>query len=509
MKITRQSFRARAAVGAFAIAVAFGVWRFAPASSAVVPPPVDENLTATATPASFADVVEAVKPAVVNISAVGAAQMPFMEAPGRRPFGPDQHFGGDQSLEQFFRRFFKRQSYTPAEDVRPGPRAMGSGFIIDPSGLVVTNHHVIAGAFEIVVTLNDGTQLDAELVGTDAKTDLALLEVEAAGTLPYATFGDSDTTRVGDWVLAIGNPFGLGGTATTGIVSARGRDIQSGPFDDFLQIDAPINKGNSGGPLFDVTGQVIGVNTAIFSPNGGNVGIGFAIPASQAGPIVDQLREHGHVERGWLGVQIQSIDDDIAAGLGLKEAEVRGVLVASVVDGSPAAAAGLEAGDVIMAFDGEAIDTIRDLTRAVAAAGPNREIVLELWRGEQTTTRHVQLGANPDVVAAAPRKASGADAASESELGLSLAPLTADARQRYAIDDETAGVLVVGVARDTAAAAKGLRRGDVILRVGPEAVAQPADVVRQVRAARDDDRASVVFQVARGDSRQFVAVPFG
>ena len=188
---------------------------------------------------------------------------------------------------------------------------------------------------------------------------------------------------------------------------------------------------------------------------------------------------------------------------------MRGVLVASVVDGSPAAAAGLEAGDVIMAFDGEAIDTIRDLTRAVAAAGPNREIVLELWRGEQTTTRHVQLGANPDVVAAAPRKASGADAASESELGLSLAPLTADARQRYAIDDETAGVLVVGVARDTAAAAKGLRRGDVILRVGPEAVAQPADVVRQVRAARDDDRASVVFQVARGDSRQFVAVPFG
>ena len=478
MKITRQSFRARAAVGAFAIAVAFGVWRFAPASSAVVPPPVDENLTATATPASFADVVEAVKPAVVNISAVGAAQMPFMEAPGRRPFGPDQHFGGDQSLEQFFRRFFERQSYTPAEDVRPGPRAMGSGFIIDPSGLVVTNHHVIAGAFEIVVTLNDGTQLDAELVGTDAKTDLALLEVEAAGTLPYATFGDSDTTRVGDWVLAIGNPFGLGGTATTGIVSARGRDIQSGPFDDFLQIDAPINKGNSGGPLFDVTGQVIGVNTAIFSPNGGNVGIGFAIPASQAGPIVDQLREHGHVERGWLGVQIQSIDDDIAAGLGLKEAEVRGVLVASVVDGSPAAAAGLEAGDVIMAFDGEAIDTIRDLTRAVAAAGPNGEIVLELWRGEQTTTRHVQLGANPEVVASAPRKASGADAASESELGLSLARLTTDARQRYAIDDETAGVLVVGVARDTAAATKGLRRGDVILPVGPEAVAQPADVVR-------------------------------
>lgn len=496
MRSTRLPLRMSVVAVALVLVAALGRWEFLPTPGAAAAAPVDEAVVASSVPASFADVIEAVKPAVVNISTTMA---------DRRLAGPraDGPFRGDPSFEEFFRRFFRRQSFSPAQTGMPQARAMGSGFIVDAAGLIVTNNHVIDGADEIIVTLNDGSRLPAELVGRDPKTDLALLEVQSDDALPFAAFGDSDDTRAGDWVIAIGNPFGLGGTATTGIVSARGRDIKSGPFDDFLQIDAPINHGNSGGPLFDTTGKVIGVNTAIYTPNGGSVGIGFAIPASQAAPIVAQLRENGRVARGWLGVQIQQMDAELAAGLGLETAS--GALVASVVDGSPAAAAGLVAGDVIVAFDGQPVDGIKDLTRGVAAAGPDRDIAMELVRGGGRTTVDVRLAANPEEVAAV-RPATDARPGA-APLGLSLAPLTAGNRGRHAVEDDTDGVLVVGVDRGGAAAGAGVRPGDVIVRVGRDPVAAPADVRALVDRLREDDRPSVVLQIARGDSSRFVAVP--
>ncbi len=304
-------------------------------------------------------------------------------------------------------------------------------------------------------------------------------------------------------MIAIGNPFGLGGTATAGIVSARGRDIKAGPFDDFLQIDAPINKGNSGGPLFDLHGHVIGVNTAIYSPNGGNVGIGFAIPASQAAPIVERLRADGKVSRGWLGVTIQPVDEAIADGLGLDQA--RGALVASVADGSPADEAGLAPGDVILTFDGTEIEDARNLAIQVASVQPHQDVELEVWRGGDHLTVDVALGESPDAPTARRRGPTGGDdAAAVGRLGLSLAPLSDDDRTRRGLDH---GVLVVDVEADGAADRRGIRRGDVIVRVGSTAVSDPVAVTDEVERLRDDDRDHVVLQIARGDQRQFLAVP--
>jgi serine protease Do len=418
--------------------------------------------------------------------------MPFGQAP--------------PSFEEFFRRFFEQQSYSPTQRAMPEFQSMGSGFIVDPEGLVVTNNHVIENADEITVTLDDGTQLPAELIGRDPKTDLALLKVDSESELAYASFGDSEDTRAGDWVIAIGNPFGLGGTATTGIVSARGRDIQAGPFDDFLQIDAPINRGNSGGPLFDASGQVIGVNTAIYSPNGGNVGIGFAIPAAQAAPIITQLREDGYVERGWLGVQIQQIDDELAAGLGLEESN--GALVSEVVTDSPAERAGLEPGDVIVAFEQTEIETIKDLTRAVAEVRPDSDIELEVWRDGKSKKLDVSLGESPDDRALQAEQASEGNAEDPANLGLSLARLTPESRQRFGIADHIEGALIAGVAPEGPAARKGLRPGDVILRVGREETGSPAEVKKEIDRLTDQERESAVLQVARGEARSFVAIPF-
>ena len=326
-----------AVLAALVAASAFGLWQLAPMPAVSAGPPVDQQITTLAgTPASFADIIEAVQPAVVNISVTGPAAP---QTRGHIPMQPGTP--GPDNFEDFLRRFFERQSYN-VNSPTPTFQGMGSGFIIDAEGYVVTNNHVVEHASEIAVTFNDGTRLEAELVGTDPKTDLAVLKVESDEPLPYARFGDSDATRVGDWVIAIGNPFGLVGSATTGIVSARGRDIRSGPFDDFLQIDAPINRGNSGGPLFDLNGQVIGINTAIFSPNGGNVGIGFAIPSELAESVIDQLRSSGHVERGWLGVTIQQVDEELASGLGFDGDT--GALVASVLPASPADIAGVQPG---------------------------------------------------------------------------------------------------------------------------------------------------------------------
>ena len=493
-----------AVVVALLTAAAFGLWQVAPTPPAQAAPSVDHGLVPVSTPTSFADVIEAVKPAVVNISSSAPAPSRYMgPAPGM-PF-PESPFPGGPSMEEFFRRFFERQSAPAPGAEMPEVRSMGSGFIVDPEGLVVTNNHVIDGASEIVVILNDGERHPAELVGRDPKTDLALLKIEVEEPLPYASFGDSESMRAGDWVIAIGNPFGLGGTATTGIVSARGRDIQAGPFDDFLQIDAPINQGNSGGPLFDTAGRVVGVNTAIYSPNGGNVGIGFAIPASLAEPIIDQLRDDGYVERGWLGVQIQQIDEEIAEGLGLESAN--GALVASVVPESPAEAAGLEPGDVIVGFEDVEIEDIKDLTRQVAAVRPDSEVELRVWRDGETVELEVDLGENPDDLAAKAGTTGGEAGESTASLGLSLMPLTAESRQRFGIEKEVEGALVASVAPGSPAARKGLRPGDVILRVGQQAISDPSGVVEEVDRLRDAERPSVVFQIARGGEQRFLALP--
>jgi serine protease Do len=325
---------------------------------------------------SFADVIESVSPAVVNIAVSKLEPV----APTLYQYSPQQGYpqgqGRQYPFDEFFERFFGPNGPTQEMPQRRS-EGQGSGFLIDASGYIVTNNHVAGDAEKITVTFQDGRELDAKLVGRDAKTDLALIKVEATG-LPYVAFGDSDRARVGDWVVAIGNPFGLGGTATAGIISARGRDIESGPYDDYLQLDAPINFGNSGGPVFNTAGEVVGVNTAIFSPNGGNIGIGFAIPANQAKAIVADLKESGSVERGWLGVQIQGLDDDLAGSLGLPSE--KGALVAEVVGDGPAAKAGVQAGDVITRFNGREIDSPRTLSRVVAEAPPSRPATVTVWR---------------------------------------------------------------------------------------------------------------------------------
>ena len=333
---------------------------------------------------SFADVVERVSPAVVNIAVTKRTRsMPTAVWPDRVPRGGE--------FEQFFRRFFDTPGSTPDGPRFPREvRGAGSGFVIDAAGYIATNQHVIDGAEEIVVTLQTGEQLDAMVIGQDGRTDLALIKVDAPPELTALEFGDSDRARVGEWVLAIGNPFGLGGTATAGIISARGRDIRSGPYDDYLQIDAPINSGNSGGPVFNTAGEVIGVNTAIYSPNGGSIGIGFAIPANQAKAILDELRANGVVERGWLGVSIRSVDRELAESLGLDEA--RGARVARVEPGSPADRAGVLNGDVITEFDGVVVDSARTLSRLVGATDADERISIEVWRDGETLELTVELG---------------------------------------------------------------------------------------------------------------------
>ncbi len=489
----------RFAVLALVAASAFGLWQLAPMPAVSAGPPVDQQITTLAgTPASFADVIEAVQPAVVNISVTGPA------APRTRGHIPMQPgTPGPDNFEDFLRRFFERQSYN-VNAPTPSFHGMGSGFIIDAEGYVVTNNHVVEHASEIVVTLNDGTRFDAALVGTDPKTDLAVLKVESDEPLPYARFGDSDDTRVGDWVIAIGNPFGLGGSATTGIVSARGRDIRSGPFDDFLQIDAPINRGNSGGPLFNLAGRVIGINTAIFSPNGGNVGIGFAIPSELAESVIEQLKSSGHVERGWLGVTIQQIDEELATGLGFDGNT--GALVASVVRESPAAKAGVQPGDVIVAIDGENIDHLKELTRKVAAVKPDEKVELEVWRNGERKTLEVSVGHSPNETKDHRRQATK----SKVGLGLALGELTSESRLRFSVDEDVRGALVTNVAPKSSAAAKGLRPGDVIVMVGQIQVTNLNGAMGAIEDAKSKGRESVLLRVVRGrgDTARFVVVPF-
>lgn len=489
----------RPAFAALLLAAAFAVWTIGPKNSQAVAGPVGPTDEVTDR-SSFAGLIEAVKPAVVNISVSGHrvletgggpfnSPIPYPESPQGTPF------------DQFFRRFFDGQPRTD-RGARREFSGMGSGFIIDPAGYVVTNHHVIEDAAEIVVTLNDGTRFDGELVGYDDKTDLALIAIDADEPLPYVEFGDSDTVRVGDWVVAIGNPFGFGGSASAGIVSARGRDLQAGPFDDFLQIDAPINSGNSGGPLFDMSGRVVGINAAIYSPNGGNVGIGFAIPSAMAKPVIAQLRDSGHVERGWLGVSVQGLDEDLAEGFGLDAA--RGALVASVVNGSPADEAGLEPGDVILGLDGEPVDSPKELARQVASAVPGGAVVLEVWRQGNTRSIDVELHAAP-LAADIPGKTKVAES-TERRLGLALRELSEDARRNLGVAEGVTGALVSAVEPGSAAARKGLQPGDVVTMVGQRAVNSPEEVGNAIDVAVETGRENVVLQVLRGADRSFVAL---
>ena len=447
-------------------------------------------------PGSFADLAERLIPAVVNIS---TAQK--IEPPEGMPQLPE---GGP--FEDLFRDFFDREG-------RPGPRtvqSLGSGFVISPEGHVVTNNHVIEGADEITIIFSDGRRLDAEVLGTDKKTDLALLKVESEEPLPFVEFGDSDKVRVGDWVLAIGNPLGLGSSVTAGIVSARNRDINAGPYDDFIQTDAAINRGNSGGPLFSLECQVIGITTAIISPTGGSIGLGFAIPSNLARGVIDQLREYGVTRRGWLGVRIQTVDEEMAQALGMEKP--MGALVAEVTPGSPAEEAGIEVGDVILRFDGQEVKEMRELPRIVAATEVGKTVRVVVFRKGKTQTLKVKVGLLEEEEEAEEPGAAGAGGAEGGvvaldELGLALAPLTEEVRERLGLEAEVAGVLVADVDPRGPAADKGIEEGDIIVEVGQEPVTTPEEVEEKVAAARAAGRRSVLLLIQSGPDLRFVPLP--
>jgi serine protease Do len=478
-------------------------------------------------PDSFADLAQSLLPAVVNVSSSMAAKA-SADAPEMPAFPPGSPF------EQFFKDFMNRHhggagapnggdedngdgdedpgqapdSEQPAHPHRM--QSLGSGFIIDPSGYVVTNNHVIEGADEITVTLQDNTTLKATLIGHDDRTDLALLKVQSDKPLPAVKFGDSDAARVGDWVLAIGNPFGLGGSVTAGIVSARGRDIQQGPYDDFIQTDAAINKGNSGGPLFDMSGNVIGINTAILSPTGGSIGLGFAIPSGEAKVVVDQLRQYHRARRGWLGVRIQQVTPDIAETLGLHGSD--GALVAGVNTGGPADRAHLQNGDVILTFNGQKLHEMRTLPRVVAETPIDQQVPVDIWRNGKPQTVQVVVAEMPDDEKPAslpdsPRKPPPSTIVDLGALGMKVAPISEELRQRFKLDDKQKGVVITDLAPDGLAADRGLKQGDVIVEVQQQSVAAPADIQKRLTDAKTQGRKSVLLLVQGKDGMRWVPLP--
>src|SRR5262252_6544407 len=432
-------------------------------------------------PDNIADVAEKVINAVVNISTSQSVE-------NRNSATPAPSLPPGSPFEEFFDEFFKnRRGQQGDNQNRPnGPRrvnSLGSGFIIDPSGIVVTNNHVIADADEVTVILNDGTRLKAEVMGRDTKVDLALLRVKAEKPLTAVQFGDSDRLRLGEWVVAIGNPFSLGGTVTAGIVSARNRDINSGPYDNYIQTDAAINRGNSGGPLFNLEGEVIGINTAIISPSGGSIGIGFAVPSKTALPVIDQLREYRETRRGWLGVRIQQVNDEIAESLGMKQAH--GALIAGVDDKGPAKPGGIEPGDVIVKFDGHDIKEMRDLPRVVADTPVGKEVeVIRKGRQETKTIKVGRLEEGEKQAALAKGQPTPEEQpAIKRVLGLDLANLSDELRKKFKIKDTVKGVVITGVDAGSAAAERKLNAGDVIVEVSQEAVADAVDLQRRIDQA--------------------------
>jgi len=447
----------------------------------------------------FADLIEKVSPAVVHVAISGVVKRQQRNMPGFN-FPPGSPF------EDFFEQFRQRQQPQQEAPEKKQPLGIGSGFIISDDGYVVTNHHVIKGADDIIITLTNGDEYEAELKGSDSKTDLALLKLKNAKNLPYVVFGDDNESRVGDWVLAIGNPFGLGGSASTGIISARGRDIRSGPYDDYIQVDAAINRGNSGGPLFNLQGQVIGINTAIYSPNGGSVGIGFSIPSNLAKNVISQLKESGTVERAWIGVQIQPLNDELAEGFGRDNDE--GALVASVMPGKPADNAGIQAGDIILTFDGVEIEEMRDLPRIVAQSKVGKKSKVVVWRDGSKKTLSIVADSYPDDATVAGLSTGSEQQSEVSEddaFGATLSELNDEFRTRYSIDNSISGVLVVDVTQDGLAAKNGVRRGDVITSVNNIKVNEPDDIVKQIEKARKQGREKVVVLLQRNNSGRFIS----
>ncbi len=467
-------------------------------------------------PESLADLAAAVSDAVVNISATQVMdEKRASNAPQLEPGTP---------FDDLFEEFFKRRQQSQGGPDQPAPRApherksnsLGSGFVIDPTGIIITNNHVIADANEVTVIFTDGQKLKAQIVGKDAKVDVAVLRVKPDKPLKAAKFGDSDKMRVGDWVLAVGNPFGLGGTVTAGIISAVKRNIDSGPYDNYFQTDAAINKGNSGGPLFNMDGEVIGINTAILSPSGGSIGIGFSTPSATVIPVIDQLRKFGETRRGWLGVRIQNVDDTIAETLNL--GAVRGALVAGTDAHGPAKAAGLQAGDVILKFDGVEIKESHDLPKIVASAPVGKDVEVVLLRQGKEITKTIKLGRLEDnekqmaelTVKGGDEDKPPAASAVERALGMEFSGLNDSTRQKYAIKAGVAtGVVVSDVDPDLPAAEKHIAAGEVVMEINQEPVREPADVIKKIEALKKDGKKSALLLVANGQGEmRFVALPF-
>ncbi|PWW02235.1 serine protease Do [Hoeflea marina] len=471
---------------------------------------------------SFADVVAGVSPAVVSVR-VQAEVKPVSDSGFNFEFNGKglEDLPDDNPMKRFFDQFNKgfggpegrgrdhdRRAERdhgpkgPGMD-RPGrvrPVSQGSGFFISEDGYLVTNNHVVEDGSAFTVIMDDGTELDAKLIGRDSRTDLAVLKVEEARKFTYVGFADDKSVRVGDWVVAVGNPFGLGGSVTAGIVSARGRDIGAGPYDDFIQVDAAVNRGNSGGPTFNLNGEVIGVNTAIFSPSGGNVGIAFAIPASTVKAVVQDLVKSGSVERGWLGVQIQPVTKDIAESLGL--AEATGALVTAPQDDAPAAKAGIKAGDVVTAVNGDTVKDPRDLAKRIAAFNPGESVDVTVWRDGKSSDVKVDLGSLPaEMAAATPDQPAEPDAPAAADTTLDRFGLTVTPAE------DGNGLVITDVATDSAAEDRGLQAGDVILAVNNEEVKDAKDVVRIITAAAKDGRKAALFQVENENRSRFVALP--
>src|SRR5579872_7105741 len=495
MSVDRPSYSLRAALlGAVALAT-LGGFAFetsvAPVSAAATDTTASQ---APAGPASFADVVDRVRPAVVSVK-VKLSDADQVDDEGGIPGLPD--IPKNSPFYHFFRHFGLPDEGNNDGDHAPRhhySQAQGSGFFISGDGYIVTNDHVVDHATDVTITTSDGKTMPAKVIGVDTKTDLALLKA-TGNDFPYVTFADH-TPRVGDWVIAVGNPFGLGGTVTAGIVSARGRDIGSGPYDDFLQIDAPVNHGNSGGHTFNAEGEVVGVNTAIFSPSGGSVGIGFAIASEVVQNVVQQLKENGSVTRGWIGVQIQNVTPDLADDLGLKDE--KGALVATAQRDSPAAAAGVKSGDVITAVDGETVADPHDLARRIAALGPKKTVKLTLVRNGSPMTVEVTLGTMP-----VDKTASMETRNTDDNAGSALAKLGLTLHAAHGQD----GVVVAEVDPDGAAADKGLKQGDVILEVAGKPVNRPSEVADAIAAAKSDGKKSVLVRVKSSDGERYLTLP--
>jgi serine protease Do len=488
------SYLRRAAIAATAAGILAGTPVLAPAPA-----------FARSAPESFADLAEQVTDAVVNISAsTTVAEQRNVQIPQLPPGSP---------FQEFFDEFFNRGPGGPGgngENGGPRPQrksnSLGSGFVIDASGIVVTNNHVIGDANDVTVIFNDGRKLKAEIIGKDSKVDLAVLRVKSDKPLKAVKFGDSDKMRIGDWVLAIGNPFGLGGSVTAGIVSARNRDISDQSYGQYIQTDAAINKGNSGGPLFNMNGEVIGINTAILSPSGGSIGIGFSVPSNMAAAVIDQLQKYGETRRGWLGVRIQNVDDSIAESLGLGTA--RGALVAGIDEKGPAKPAGIESGDVILKFDGKDVKDSRDLPRIVGQTPVGKEVDVQIMRKGKELTKSVKLGRLEDGEKMA--KLSTPDAekpAIKKAMGMELSSINDELRKRYNIKEGVRGVVVTRVDANSPAADKRIQAGDVIVEMQQEPVSSPDAVSKRIETLKKDGKKTALLLVAnaQGETR-FVAV---